>query len=91
MCSLFLVMRPCRNYAEVLASSETCSPTTPSISQLDPAQQVLEYLFNIPKSSEQEPSAMNWRNVVKKMESLGQGFDFHRPGVMEPQQNSHGT
>ncbi|XP_010650902.1 SMR domain-containing protein At5g58720 isoform X2 [Vitis vinifera] len=78
-----------RNYAEVLASSETCSPSSPRISQLDPAQQVLEYLFNIPKSSEQEPSTMNWRNVAKKMESLGQGFDFHRSGVVEPQPNSY--
>ncbi|RVW56569.1 SMR domain-containing protein [Vitis vinifera] len=77
------------NYAEVLASSETCSPSSPRISQLDPAQQVLEYLFNIPKSSEQEPSTMNWRNVAKKMESLGQGFDFHRSGVVEPQPNSY--
>lgn len=78
-----------RNYAEVLASSETCSPSSPRISQLDPAQQVLEYLFNIPKSSEQEPSTMNWRNVAKKMESLGQGFDFHCSGVVEPQPNSY--
>lgn len=84
-------MGPCRNYAEVLASSEICSPTTPRTSDFDPAQQVLEYLFKIPKSSEQEPSNMNWRNVVKKMESLGQGFDFQRPGFVEPQQKSYGT
>ncbi|XP_042015142.1 SMR domain-containing protein At5g58720-like [Salvia splendens] len=38
-------------------------------------QKVLQSLFNMPtpKEAEQEPNKMNWRNIVKKMVSLGQG------------------
>ena len=33
---------------------------------------------------------MNWRNVVKKLQSLGPGFDVYPSGVTEPQQNTCG-
>ncbi|KAH0896411.1 hypothetical protein HID58_045979, partial [Brassica napus] len=42
------------------SDSEPCLP-----------QKVLESLFNIPRSPKHEPKAMNWRNVAKKMQSLG--------------------
>ncbi|KAL0824217.1 hypothetical protein Bca101_047894 [Brassica carinata] len=45
------------------SDSEPCLP-----------QKVLESLFNIPRSPKHEPKAMNWRNVAKKMQSLG-GID----------------
>ncbi|XP_013682721.2 SMR domain-containing protein At5g58720-like isoform X2 [Brassica napus] len=45
------------------SDSEPCDP-----------QKVLESLFNIPRSPKHEPKAMNWRNVAKKMQSLG-GID----------------
>lgn len=34
-------------------------------------QKVLESLFNIPPSTKHEPKTMSWRNVAKKMQSLG--------------------
>ncbi|XVF68997.1 hypothetical protein PTKIN_Ptkin11bG0045800 [Pterospermum kingtungense] len=53
----------------------------------DLPQEVLDSLFNIPKSSEQEPSTMNWRNVVKKMQSLRPVIDVCPSSVGEPQQD----
>ncbi|CAH8366210.1 unnamed protein product [Eruca vesicaria subsp. sativa] len=47
-------------FATSQGSSEPCLP-----------QKVLESLFNIPRSPKHEPKAMNWRNVAKKMQSLG--------------------
>lgn len=38
-------------------------------------QTLLETLFNVPRSPEYEPSAMNWRSMVKKMQSLGPAID----------------
>ncbi|KAA8549408.1 hypothetical protein F0562_001119 [Nyssa sinensis] len=43
----------------------------------------------MPKSSEHEPNNMNWRNVVKKIESLGQRFESYPSGAAEPQQHTH--
>ncbi|KAF8369566.1 hypothetical protein HHK36_032410 [Tetracentron sinense] len=76
-----------RKYAEVLSSKEN-SLSRPRITKSAIPQKVLEYLFNIRESSEHEPSSMNWRNVVKKMESLGQGLDFRLAGTGESQQNT---
>ncbi|XVF19866.1 hypothetical protein REPUB_Repub11eG0147900 [Reevesia pubescens] len=76
----------CRNYSEDLASSEARRPSFPRSNVSDLPQEVLGSLFNIPKSSEQEPSTMNWRNVVKKMQSLGPGIDVCPSSVTEPQQ-----
>lgn len=46
---------------------------------------MLESLFNIPKSSEHDKGTTDWRNIAKKMQSLGPGFDGP-PNVAEPQQ-----
>jgi len=78
----------CRNYAKVLANPEAKSPTGPTITESELPQKVLESLFNVSKSPEYEPSTMNWRNVVKKLQSLGPGFDVYPSGVTEPQQNT---
>lgn len=51
---------------------------------------MLESLFNISKSSEHEPSTMNWRNIVTKMQSLGPMVDVSPSGVEECQQDSYG-
>jgi DNA-nicking Smr family endonuclease len=66
-----------RNYSQVLTGTmEHPSPPSPKVSVSELPQKVLESLFNTPpKSSQHEPNSMNWRNVVKKMESLGQSFD----------------
>ncbi|XP_061345890.1 SMR domain-containing protein At5g58720 isoform X2 [Gastrolobium bilobum] len=60
----------------------------PGCTKSDLSQKVLESLFNIPKSSERDKGTMNWRNVVKKMQFLGPGFDAC-PHVAESQQNTN--
>ncbi|XVE79403.1 hypothetical protein DITRI_Ditri14bG0055800 [Diplodiscus trichospermus] len=90
--SVWSVGYGCRNYSKVLASSEGLLPSCPRSNMSDLPQEVLDSLFNIPmfnipKSSEREPSAMNWRNVVKKMQSLRPGIDVCPSSVVEPQQD----
>ncbi|KAK6927097.1 protein of unknown function DUF1771 [Dillenia turbinata] len=80
----------CRSYSGAL-NSEPCVSTSLSKAKPDPSQMVLEYLFNIHRSIEHEPSTMNWRNVVKKLERLGQGFDSCSSTNEEPQQNIHAS
>ncbi|XAR58911.1 hypothetical protein NMG60_11014489 [Bertholletia excelsa] len=63
---------PYRNYSEVLTGPEINSRAGPRTSESELPQLVLESLFNMPKSSEHEPNSMNWRDVAKKMISLGQ-------------------
>lgn len=64
-----------RNYFDVLANCGNRPPPGPKTpSEL--TQDVLESLFNTRKSSKHEPGSMNWRSVVKKMESFGQMFDY---------------
>ncbi|GMP49119.1 hypothetical protein CsSME_00016208 [Camellia sinensis var. sinensis] len=78
-------MDRCRNYSEVLTGSKVHSPTDPRSSELELPQKVLESLFNMSKSSKHEPNAMNWRDVVKKMESVGQRFDYDPADATEPE------
>ncbi|CAK7331224.1 unnamed protein product [Dovyalis caffra] len=78
-----------RNYYQALTSFEAPSSTTSRSNQSSLPQKVLEYLFNIPKSSEYEPSTMNWRNVVKKMQSLGPGVDVSPSIDALSQQNNY--
>lgn len=79
-----------RNYAEVLASSEAHSPISPSSTEANLPQKVLESLFNISKSPEYEPRAMNWKNVVNKLQSLGPEFDVCSSSSAEAQQDTFG-
>ncbi|KAL0729300.1 hypothetical protein Bca4012_025393 [Brassica carinata] len=60
-----------RDYSKALMSF--ADPFEPSQGSSEPChpQQVLESLFNVPRSPKHEPKAMNWRNVAKKMQSLG--------------------
>ncbi|XP_010253890.1 PREDICTED: SMR domain-containing protein At5g58720 isoform X2 [Nelumbo nucifera] len=79
----------CRDCLDVVISDKEYQ-SRPVTKESDLHQKVLESLFNIPKSSEHEPSSMNWKNAVKKMKSLGQGSDL-RPNLAETQQNvGHG-
>lgn len=79
----------CRNYAEALVSSNSSSKLTAASQRPQGSgvsRQVLESLFNIPKSSEREPDTMNWRNVVKQMESFAQKrIDHCSSASAEPQ------
>lgn len=76
-----------RNYYQALTSFEAPSSTTPISNESNLPQKVLECLFNVPMSSEHEPSTMNWRNVVKKMQSLGPAVDVF-PSI-DAQQNNY--
>ena len=63
-----------RNYFDVLAGFGTQpAPGPKSTSEL--TQDVLESLFKTRKSKKHEPGNMNWRNVVKKMESFGEALN----------------
>ncbi|KAL6979103.1 hypothetical protein U1Q18_020768 [Sarracenia purpurea var. burkii] len=64
-----------RNYSEVLTTSDVHSLTVPRGSELELAQNVLQSLFKIPKSAEHDPHNMNWRDLAKNMETLGQGTE----------------
>ncbi|ONH99915.1 hypothetical protein PRUPE_6G057400 [Prunus persica] len=78
----------CRNYAKVLASSEAQSPVSPRSTPAELPQKVLESLFNITKSPEYEPTAMNWKNVVNKLQSLAPGFDVCTSSSAEAQKET---
>ncbi|KAL2956017.1 hypothetical protein AAZX31_18G062000 [Glycine max] len=76
-----------RKYVEVLNSSKADSAISPGCTKSEIPQKVLESLFNIPKSTEHDKDTMNWRNVVKKIQSLGPGFNVS-PHVAESQQHT---
>ncbi|KAF5470449.1 hypothetical protein F2P56_010963 [Juglans regia] len=76
----------CRNYSKVLTNPEADSPSRARTTEPDLPQKVLESLFNISKSLEHEPKKMNWRNLVKKMQSVGPGFNVCPSSVAGPQQ-----
>lgn len=82
-----------RNQLKVPAgNSEHSSSSTAGSSGPVLPQDILESLFNMPtpKSAEHEPTTMNWKNVVKKMTSLGQRFGSC-PNDIPPLQHTHGT
>ncbi|OVA02691.1 Smr protein/MutS2 C-terminal [Macleaya cordata] len=79
-----------RDYSEVLRSPNKQSQSRPATSTTEPSlpQVVLESLFNIPQSSEAKPDSMNWKNVVKKIESFGHRTASHPTGAAELQENT---
>ncbi|CAN4102215.1 unnamed protein product [Withania somnifera] len=82
---------PGRNQLKVPAgNSEHSSSSTAGNSGSQLPQEILESLFNMPslKSAEHEPTTMNWKNVVKKMTSLGQRFGSC-PNDIPPPQHTH--
>uniref|UniRef100_A0A1J3H5K4 Polyadenylate-binding protein-interacting protein 7 n=1 Tax=Noccaea caerulescens TaxID=107243 RepID=A0A1J3H5K4_NOCCA len=60
-----------RDYSKALMSSEDPFATSQGSNELCLPQKVLESLFHIPQSAKHEPKTMSWRNVAKKMQSLG--------------------
>ncbi|KAF3610502.1 hypothetical protein DY000_02049895 [Brassica cretica] len=60
-----------RDYSKALMSSADPFATSRGSSEPCHPQKVLESLFNIPQSTKHEPKTMSWRNVAKKMQSLG--------------------
>ncbi|XP_021909886.1 SMR domain-containing protein At5g58720 isoform X2 [Carica papaya] len=78
-----------RDYLKVLTTSEAPSPTSPRSRESNLPLKVLESLFNLPRSTEREPDKMDWRNVAKKMQSLGPGFDVYTSSVAELEQDTY--
>ncbi|KAK6145257.1 hypothetical protein DH2020_022077 [Rehmannia glutinosa] len=76
------------NLSKICESSENHHSTETGNLDSELPQKVLESLFKMPtpKTAEHTPNAMNWRNVVKKMTSLGQRFE---PGDSERGQLIH--
>ncbi|KAJ0261444.1 Smr domain-containing protein [Hirschfeldia incana] len=60
-----------RDYLKALMSSADPFATSQGSSEPFLPQKVLESLFNIPQSTRHEPKTMSWREVAKKMQSLG--------------------
>ncbi|KAJ4977835.1 hypothetical protein NE237_008615 [Protea cynaroides] len=75
---------------EILQSARYDSRYDSEIKKSSLPQNVLESLFNMAKISEHDPSSMNWKNVVQKMDSLGQGLDFHSAGTADIQPKVEG-
>ncbi|KAM0944438.1 putative Smr domain-containing protein [Dioscorea sansibarensis] len=65
----------CRDYTSVFAGSK--EQTLPgSLGKTDIQQKILESLFSIPDRQKYDPKCMDWKNVVKKVESFGKGLEF---------------
>ncbi|XP_057772476.1 SMR domain-containing protein At5g58720 isoform X4 [Salvia miltiorrhiza] len=75
--------------SKISQSSGSCHSSEKVVSESELPQKVLQSLFNMPtpKAAEQEPNKMNWRNIVKKMVSLGQGFTDDE--IEQKQQHIH--
>ncbi|PWA46952.1 smr (Small MutS Related) domain-containing protein [Artemisia annua] len=73
-----------RNYYDVLAGFGT-QPAPGPKSTSEMTQDVLESLFKTRKSKKHEPSNMNWRNVVKKMESFGETLNYPAEDTLKDQ------
>uniref|UniRef100_A0A1D1XF32 NEDD4-binding protein 2 n=1 Tax=Anthurium amnicola TaxID=1678845 RepID=A0A1D1XF32_9ARAE len=73
-----------RDNAEVYLCSDDHTLSKPGTRKLDLQQKVLESLFNMPNISEQEPSYMNWKKALKKVESFSQGLEFCSTSITEP-------
>uniref|UniRef100_A0A2P2K3G3 Uncharacterized protein LOC105131046 n=2 Tax=Rhizophora mucronata TaxID=61149 RepID=A0A2P2K3G3_RHIMU len=80
-----------RSSSEALASTDTPFPTSLHCNESDLPQKLLESLFNFPKSSEHEPTTMNWKNVVKKMQPLWPSVNVCPSSVGGPLQSTCGS
>ncbi|KAG9454003.1 hypothetical protein H6P81_006907 [Aristolochia fimbriata] len=63
-------------------ASREVSRATSGTEISDLQQMVLESLYSIPHDSEHKPSSMDWKNVVMKIESIGQPWKLN--GFTEP-------
>ncbi|KAG7613486.1 Smr domain [Arabidopsis suecica] len=75
-----------RDYAKALMSFQDPFATTQGIDELGLPQKVLESLFNIRQNPKHESKTTSWRNVAKKMQSLG--IDASSSSGEEPHPNT---
>nr|XP_009409445.1 PREDICTED: SMR domain-containing protein At5g58720 isoform X2 [Musa acuminata subsp. malaccensis] len=77
-----------REHGLVLADNEVPLPSKSEQSKPALQQKVLESLFNIPNSPKHESNCMNWKKVVTKVESFGQGLEFCSSSTEDTQSNA---
>lgn len=77
----------CRDYSNILVESEVPPASRSESMKADLQQKVLESLFNTTNHPECEPNLMNWKKVVEKVESFGQGLEFRFPSITDTQRN----
>lgn len=77
----------CGNYSKIYGNSREQLSAGRRVNP-DLQHKVLESLFNIPDSSKHEPSCMDWKKIVKKVESFGQGLEFTFANTEEPLLNA---
>ncbi|CAK9314568.1 unnamed protein product [Citrullus colocynthis] len=77
-----------RNDMKVLAGSEVQKPQPSRSIESDLPQTLLETLFNISRSPEYEPSTMNWRSMVKKMQSFRPAIDVNASSCVQDINNN---
>lgn len=76
-----------REGGEAIVGCDEHSSFIPGMGKSYLSQKVLESLFSVPENSKKEPSSMNWKRVVKKMEAFGQELQFSSSSTLEPKQN----
>ncbi|XP_077221905.1 smr (Small MutS Related) domain-containing protein isoform X2 [Tasmannia lanceolata] len=77
----------CRDNPKLLNACEEHSSSMSGMTKSDLQQRVLDSLFSIAQSSEHKPNSMDWKKVVKKIESFGKGLEFRSASVSEPHQD----
>lgn len=83
---LLSLLNACRDCGENLTSAEEKVLLEAGKGKLDLQQNVLEALFNVPNTSKQESSSMDWRKALKNVESFSQGLEFLSTSVSETSQ-----
>ncbi|XP_020686230.1 SMR domain-containing protein At5g58720 [Dendrobium catenatum] len=76
-----------REYLKVPLNTKEQVPSKFGMVNPNLQQKVLESLFNVPEMS-CVLNSMSWKEVVKKVESFGQGLEFGFEGVSEPSSGS---
>ncbi|PKU86367.1 hypothetical protein MA16_Dca019912 [Dendrobium catenatum] len=79
--------RMLREYLKVPLNTKEQVPSKFGMVNPNLQQKVLESLFNVPEMS-CVLNSMSWKEVVKKVESFGQGLEFGFEGVSEPSSGS---
>lgn len=55
----------------------------PTMGKSEMQHKILESLFGVTEYPKYEPNRMNWKKVVKKLESFGQGLEFNSPHIID--------
>ncbi|OAY82118.1 SMR domain-containing protein [Ananas comosus] len=72
-----------RHYMKDLPDSDI-----PTMGKSEMQHKILESLFGVTEYPKYEPNRMNWKKVVKKLESFGQGLEFNSPHIIDTGENT---